>query len=103
MLRRWLGAIGLGRRELVCWAAYDWANSAFYTTIVAAVFPIYFTSVACDGHPAALDRYTWATSISIAASAVLGPILGAIADVRAWKRLLLGVFTGLGVVATCGL
>ena len=35
-----LDHLGLGRRDLRAWAMYDWANSAFQTTIVAAVFPI---------------------------------------------------------------
>lgn len=36
-----LDRLGLHRRELRAWAMYDWANSAFQTTIIAAVFPIY--------------------------------------------------------------
>ena len=35
--RSWLSGIGLHRPELRAWAWYDWANSAFMTTIVAAV------------------------------------------------------------------
>ena len=46
-----LERIGLGRRELRAWAMYDWANSAFQTTIVAAVFPIFFQKVAAAGMP----------------------------------------------------
>ena len=34
-----LDRLGLGRAELRAWAMYDWANSAFQTTIIAAVFP----------------------------------------------------------------
>ena len=46
---------------------YDWANSAFQTTIVAAVFPIYFHKVAAFGlAPAeATSRFAWATTIAI--------------------------------------
>ena len=38
-------------KELRAWAFYDWANSAFMTTIVAAVFPIYYANVAAAGLP----------------------------------------------------
>ena len=40
-----LERLGLGRKDLRAWAMYDWANSAFQTTIIAAVFPIYFHNV----------------------------------------------------------
>jgi UMF1 family MFS transporter len=40
-----LGLQGLQRRELRAWAMYDWANSAFMTTVITAVFPIYFQRV----------------------------------------------------------
>ena len=41
----WLERLGLHRPELRAWALYDWANSAMVTTIVAAVFPIYYYKV----------------------------------------------------------
>ena len=53
--------LGLGRPELRAWAMYDWATSAVQTTIMVAVFPIYFVKVAGAGaagrrcHPAARD------------------------------------------------
>ena len=45
----WLKRLGLDRPELRAWAMYDWANSAMVCTIITAVFPIYYSSVACDG------------------------------------------------------
>ena len=48
-LNSWLQKLGLHRPELRAWAMYDWANSAMLTTIITAVFPIYFARVACDG------------------------------------------------------
>ena len=44
---RWLEKLGLHRPELRAWAMYDWANSAMVTSIVTAIFPIYYSSVAC--------------------------------------------------------
>ena len=41
-----LETVGLHRKELRAWAMYDWANSAFATTIMAALLPIYYADVA---------------------------------------------------------
>jgi UMF1 family MFS transporter len=97
-----LDRLGLGRRDLRAWAMYDWANSAFQTTIIAAIFPIYFHRVAAFGLPPAeaTSRFAWATTIAILIVAMLAPLLGAIADYAAMKKKLLAVFVGVGVVAT---
>lgn len=97
-----LTRLGLGRPDLRAWAMYDWANSAFQTTIVAAVFPIYFHRVAAAGlEPAvATSRFAWSTTIAILIVAVIAPLLGAMADYAAIKKKLLAVFLGVGVVAT---
>ena len=81
---------------------YDWANSAFWTTIVVAVFPPFFSDYAAAGlEPTdATARFAWATTIAVSIIAVLGPILGAIADYRALKKKLLAVFMVIGVTAT---
>ena len=97
-----LSRLGLHRPELRAWAMYDWANSAFQSTIITAVFPDFFASVAAaDLSPAvATARYAWATTIAVAIVAVLGPVLGAIADYRAIKKRMLAAFMGIGVIAT---
>ena len=97
-----LERLGLHRPELRAWAMYDWANSAFMTTIVAAVFPIYFHTVAgANLDPAeASFRFAAATTIALAVAAVLSPILGAVADLAGIKKKMLGSFLGLGVIAT---
>lgn len=94
--------LGLNRPELRAWALYDFANSAFQTTVIAAVFPIYFQRVAAAGLPAsdATSRFAWATTIAICIVAVVAPILGALADTRRLKKPLLGVFLAIGAGAT---
>lgn len=84
---------------------YDWANSAFQTTIIAGIFPVYFKQVAAAGMPENLQdsRYLWATTIAIVIMAVIAPILGAIADAKPIKKMLLAVFVAMGVAATCGM
>jgi UMF1 family MFS transporter len=88
---------------LRAWALYDWANSAFFTTIVASVFPIYFRSVAANGEDWATERFAFATTVSMLASAVLAPLLGALADVAAAKKRMLAIFLVLGVGATAAM
>ncbi len=100
-----LDRLGLGRPDLRAWAMYDWANSAFQTTIVAAVFPIYFHRVAAAGLPEAVatSRFAWASTIAILIVAVVAPLLGAVADYAPLKKKLLGVFLVIGVAATASM
>lgn len=102
LIRTLFARIGLNRPELRAWAMYDWANSAFQSTIITAVFPEFFASVAAADLPPAVAtaRYAWATTIAVAVIAILGPVLGAIADYRAWKKRMLGASMGVGVIAT---
>jgi MFS transporter, UMF1 family len=97
-----LDRLGLGRRDLRAWAMYDWANSAVQTTIIAAIFPIYFQKVAAAGMPGpvATSRFAWATTIAILVVAVVAPVLGAVADYAPVKKRLLAMFLGIGAAAT---
>ena len=61
-----LDRLGLGRPELRAWAMYDWAASAVQTTIMVAVFPIYFVKVAGAGAQAGAATQRLATINSIA-------------------------------------
>jgi UMF1 family MFS transporter len=104
-MRGLIERLGLGRRDLRAWAMYDWANSAVQTTIIAAIFPIYFQKVAAAGMPGptATSRFAWATTIAILIVAVIAPLLGAVADYAAVKKRLLGVFLAIGACATAGM
>ena len=97
-----LERLGLHRPELRAWALYDWANSAFMVTIVTAVFPIYFSSVAAaDLDPATASfRFAITTTAALTFVALLAPVLGALADFAGIKKKMLGASVGLGVVAT---
>ena len=94
--------LGLETKQQRAWALYDWANSAFMTTVVAAVFPIYFKQVvAADLDPAtAQGRYAAATAIGLAAIAITAPLLGRVADRFGLRKVLLFGFTLLGALAT---
>jgi UMF1 family MFS transporter len=100
-----LKQLGLDRPDLRAWAMYDWANSAYQTTIIAAVFPIYYAEVAAGdlATPVATSRFMWATAIAILIVAIVAPILGAIADYRAVKKPMLAAFLAIGVTATAAM
>jgi len=102
IMRRLLARIGLGRRDLRAWAMYDWANSAFQTTVIAAIFPIYYVKVAAADlpGPVATSRFAWATTLSILLVAIIAPLLGALADERPIKKRMIGLFLAIGAVAT---
>ncbi len=100
-----LARMGLTRPELRAWALYDWANSAYVTTVIAVVFPLYYASVVSDGLPreVATSRYAMATAVALGSVALLAPVLGALSDRAGRIKQLLGVFLGLGVLSTVGL
>jgi UMF1 family MFS transporter len=84
---------------------YDWAASAMHTTIMVAVFPIYFVKVAGAGlvESGATQRLATVNTLALVFIALLSPILGAISDFRGTKKPLLALFMGIGVVAVAGM
>jgi UMF1 family MFS transporter len=90
-------------KAINAWCMYDWANSAFATTIMAAVLPVYFSQVAGATLPSeARATAYWSTglSISLFIAALISPILGTVSDVMRGKKRLLGVFAALGIIGT---
>ncbi len=84
---------------------YDWAVSAAQTTIMTAVFPIFFVKVAAAGRTPteASQWYGYASTISAVLIAVLAPLLGALADFKAAKKRFLVGFMLLGVASTAAM
>jgi MFS transporter, UMF1 family len=101
----WLKKLGLDRPELRAWAMYDWANSGMACVIVTAVFPIYYSSVACHGmKPEAASRlFADVTTFGMVIIAVLSPVLGTMADFNGRKKAMLGGFLLLGSLACAGM
>ena len=95
------------RRVIFGWAMYDWANSAYITTLAVAILPIYFAGVVVppDGLEIRGTLYAaetlWGFMLSVAAFLVfiIAPTLGAIADFCSTKRRFLFSFCYLGVVS----
>lgn len=93
------------KRRLWCWALYDAGNSAFATTVMAAVLPVYYREVAARGlsTASALAYWGYASAAALAVSVLTAPFSGAVADARGWKKRGLFWATLLGVAASAGL
>jgi len=102
------------RREVFGWIVYDWANSGFYTTVVAALFGDYLTrlaqaSVGENGVIFALGPILvtakslapFTVGLSVFLQVFLLPILGALGDYSTLKKRLMIFFCYAGVGATC--
>jgi len=89
------------RREIRAWALFDFANSAFATTILAVIFQRYLTDPQALGAPASV----WGYSVSAATilSAVIMPVLGAVCDYTASKKKWMFRFWLLGVAGSLAL
>src|SRR5687768_14072217 len=81
---------------------YDFANSAYTTVVITAVFSAYFVGVVSENKPWSTFAWTAALSLSYAAILVTGPLIGAWADAHAAKKPLL-LATTLGCVLFTGL
>ncbi|HEX8707576.1 MAG TPA: MFS transporter [Pyrinomonadaceae bacterium] len=103
------------RRELFGWLMYDWANSAFSTTVVTALLGPYLTRLAQNavgengvvldlgplGAVTAKSYFPYCAAASVFLQVFLLPVLGSIADYSHMKKRLMAVFCYVGVVATC--
>lgn len=103
------------RREQVSWYFYDWANSAFSTTVVTVFLGPYLTAVAQSAadatgyiHPLGIpiladSFFPYMVSLSVVLQVFFLPILGAIADYSQLKKRLMGIFAYVGAFATMGM
>lgn len=109
-------AIPRTRHEQRGWSWYDWANSAFSTTVVTVFLGPYLLSVVETAEaagqritllgvlPVSADSYyPYVVTLSVILQVVLMPIIGGIADTSGSKRLVLGVSAYVGALATMGL
>ena len=95
----------LRRRPVLAWACYDWANSAFATTVMAGFFPVFFKQYWNAGVPATESTFRLGLTSGIASLvvALMAPVLGAIADRSSARLRLLLVFTVVGSLAVVAL
>src|SRR5262245_17147040 len=108
------------RRERVGWYFYDWANSAFSTTVIAVFLAPYLTSIArdaanCTGDACGdarlyplgiavspLSFYSYTLALSVILQVFILPITGALVDRSRHRKKLLAAFAYIGAAATCG-
>jgi len=92
-----------GKKAVFGWAMYDWANSAFATTVMAAFFPIFFKQYWSTGTDPTISSANLGLANSTASAfiAIVAPLLGAIADRGHSKKKFLFFFTGIGIFMTC--
>ncbi|MBI4873035.1 MAG: MFS transporter [Acidobacteria bacterium] len=105
----------MNTREQRGWYFYDWANSAFYTTVVTLFFGPYLTGLAQAGADARgfvyplgvpVDARAWwpyVLSLSVAAQIVVLPVVGVLADSSGRRKALLALFSFAGAAATLGM
>ena len=93
------------KKAIWAWAFYDWANSAFATTVMAGFFPLFFKkfwAVNLSFHKSTFYLGT-ANSLSAVIIAILAPFLGAAADKGNMKKKMLISFAFLGIINTFSL
>jgi UMF1 family MFS transporter len=90
------------RNQVLSWALYDWANSAFATIVLAAFFPVFFKEYWNAGTDAAVSTFRLgaANSLASVAVALLAPLLGAVADKSSARKKFLLFFAAMGIVMT---
>ncbi len=92
-------------KSIIGWCLYDWANSAFATTIMAGFFPIFFKQFWNTGvdQTVSTARLGVANSLSGIVIVAMAPIIGAIADKASAKKKFLFFFAYLGILSTSAL
>ena len=90
------------RKKIISWAFYDWANSAYSTTVMAGFFPLFFEKFWSNPNDVIQSTYQLGIANSIASIviALFAPILGAFADRGSVKKKLLIIFAFLGSIMT---
>jgi len=93
------------KKTVAAWALYDWANSAFSTTIMAGFFPIFYKQYWAADLDASTSTFQLGVSNALASLVIVlsAPILGAIADQGGCRKAMLALFVVLGVTASAGL
>lgn len=100
-----------GSRNVFGWYMYDWANSAFATTVLAGLLPAYFAEAVVQGEQAVLfgwhfetaSLWAYASAAAAAMAFVAAPVLGAIADYATARKRFLLTFAYAGSLLTCAL
>ena len=95
----------IATKKVISWSLYDWANSAFATSVMAGFFPVFFKQFWSTGVEVTTSTFRLGLANSIASLivAALAPILGAIADRGGAKLKFLLFFAAMGIIMTGGM
>jgi UMF1 family MFS transporter len=93
----------LARLRIFVWTLFDFANTSFSIVVVTFLFALYFKKVVCGGKPIGDLYWSFGTGISMLITAIISPILGAIADYAVGKKRFLLLFTALCIIFTSAL
>ncbi|SES98033.1 MFS transporter, UMF1 family [Salinibacillus kushneri] len=90
------------KKAIKSWMLYDWANSAFATTMMAAVLPVFYSDYYASNltDQMATSYWGYTQSIAVFIVAVLSPVLGAISDYSQAKKKFLRFFAYMGIIAS---
>ncbi len=86
--------------KIFVWTLFDFANTSFSIVVVTFIFAVYFKNVIAQGKPEGDLYWSFGISVSMIITAIISPVLGAIADYSAGKKRFLLFFTLLCIVAT---
>lgn len=98
--------------QVWAWATYDFANSAFATTILAVIFNSYYAGVVADGghkvilfgkHIPGASIFAFFVALGMILIAISAPVLGTLSDMRGLKKKMLALHLAVGVTATAAL
>lgn len=89
-----------GKKKIFIWTLFDFANTSFSIVVVTFLYAVYFKKVVAQGQPIGDLYWSLGTSIAMIITAIISPILGAIADYSAGKKRFLLFFTLLCIGAT---
>ncbi|UFS63341.1 MFS transporter [Sulfurimonas sp. HSL-3221] len=92
-------------KRIYGWALYDWANSAYATTVMAGFFPLFFKAFYSADTDATLStaQLGVANAVSSIIVVLLAPLLGAIADAGGIRKRFLLLFAFLGILMSAAL
>ena len=92
-----------GRRSAISWSIYDWANSPFSTVVITFVFSAYFVRAVAETPELGGVQWAFAMGISGVTVAVVGPVIGAIADQGGRRKPWIAGSTLICVILTASL
>jgi UMF1 family MFS transporter len=93
----------VGKSGVVGWALFDWATQPYYTLVVTFLFAPYFVNGFMSNPAHAQSLWAYATGAAQLLTAVLAPVLGAIADAGLPRKPWIGVFSAMLIIGLAGL